>query len=115
MLNYIATVSTNQKFISTSKFNRIFGTSEASFISYNFNQSSPANSVGKLFPHVETRLLNQDDDAVGLLAVRSEMVFSGYVGQSNQEGHGLKQATSLILKSTFVLVGRESDRIIVGD
>ena len=98
MLNYIATVSTNQHFISTSKFNRIFGTSEASFISYNFNQSSPAHSVGKLFPHVETRLLNQDDDAVGLLAVRSEMVFSGYVGQSNQEGSWIKTGDFAYIK-----------------
>ena len=32
-----------------------------------------------------------------------------------KRGHGLKQVTSLILKSTFVLVGRESDRIIVGE
>ena len=99
MLNYIATVSTNQHFISTSKFNRIFGTSEASFISYNFNQSSPAHSVGKLFPHVETRLLNQDDDAVGLLAVRSEMVFSGYVGQSNQEGSWIKTGDFAYIKN----------------
>lgn len=92
-----------------------FGTSEASFISYNFNQSSPANSVGKLFPHVETRLLNQDDDAVGLLAVRSEMVFSGYVGQSNQEGAWIKTGDFAYIKNQHLfLVGRESDRIIVG-
>ena len=92
-----------------------FGTSEASFISYNFNQSSPAHSVGKLFPHVETRLLNQDDDAVGLLAVRSEMVFSGYVGQSNQEGSWIKTGDFAYIKNQHLfLVGRESDRIIVG-
>lgn len=92
-----------------------FGTSEASFISYNFNQSCPAHSVGKLFPHVETQLLNQDDDAVGLLAVRSEMVFSGYVGQSNQEGSWIKTGDFAYIKNQHLfLVGRESDRIIVG-
>ncbi|TBW73806.1 long-chain fatty acid--CoA ligase, partial [Staphylococcus warneri] len=63
----------------------------------------------------ETRLLNQDDDAVGLLAVRSEMVLSGYVGQSNQEGAWIKTGDFAYIKNQHLfLVGRESDRIIVG-
>ncbi|MBK3957012.1 AMP-binding protein, partial [Staphylococcus haemolyticus] len=33
-----------------------FGTSEASFITYNFNQTSPTNSVGQVFPNVSIKL-----------------------------------------------------------
>ena len=47
-----------------------FGTSEASFISYNLNQSAPEQSVGTLFPNVEIQLLEQDSNQIGLLMVK---------------------------------------------
>ncbi len=44
------------------------------------------------------------------------MVFSGYVGQSNQEGSWIKTGDFAYIKNQHLfLVGRESDRIIVGE
>src|SRR5699024_7920351 len=54
-----------------------FGTSEASFISYNFNNSAPPESVGKLFHNVHVNIEQPDVSGIGLLKIRSDMSFGG--------------------------------------
>ena len=58
-----------------------FGTSEASFISVNRNQTAPLNSVGTIFPNVDIHIDHPDAKGIGKLFVNSSMVFQGYVGQ----------------------------------
>ena len=58
-----------------------FGTSEASFISYNFNNSAPPESVGKLFHNVHVNIEQPDVSGIGLLKIRSDMSFGGYVDE----------------------------------
>ncbi|WP_394274242.1 AMP-binding protein [Staphylococcus hyicus] len=59
-----------------------FGTSEASFISVNRNQTAPLNSVGTIFPNVDIHIDQPDAKGVGKLFVHSAMAFQGYVGQT---------------------------------
>ncbi|RIM38201.1 long-chain fatty acid--CoA ligase [Staphylococcus capitis] len=92
-----------------------FGTSEASFISYNFNQTAPRQSVGKLFPNVEAKLFEKDSKHIGLLKVRSEMTFSGYVGEEQISNEWIETGDyALIRNRNLYLVGRKSDRLIIG-
>ena len=101
--------------LSRYEFNRIFGTSEASFISYNFNQTAPRQSVGKLFPNVEAKLFEKDSKHIGLLKVRSEMTFSGYVGEEQISNEWIETGDyALIRNRNLYLVGRKSDRLIIG-
>ena len=93
-----------------------FGTSEASFISYNFNQTVPIQSVGKLFSNVDIRLLDSHPNGIGLLSVRSNMTFSGYVNSEyDTEGWIETGGYAYIQRRNLFLVRRKSDRIIVGD
>ena len=92
-----------------------FGTSEASFISYNFNQTAPIQSVGKLFSNVDIRLLDSHPNGFGLSSVRSNMTFSGYVNSEyDTEGWIETGDYAYIQHRNLFLVGRKSDRIIVG-
>ncbi len=92
-----------------------FGTSEASFISYNFNQTVPIQSVGKLFSNVDIRLLDSHPNGFGLSSVRSNMTFSGYVNSEyDTEGWIETGDYAYIQHRNLFLVGRKSDRIIVG-
>src|SRR5699024_5855092 len=50
-----------------------FRTSEASFISYNFNTSAPPDSVGKLFHNVHVNIEHPDVSGIGLLKIRTDM------------------------------------------
>ncbi|MEJ7173734.1 AMP-binding protein [Staphylococcus caprae] len=92
-----------------------FGTSEASFISYNLNQSAPEQSVGTLFPNVEIQLLEQDSNQIGLLMVRSDMTFSGYVNEHVVDETWIETGDYAYIENrNLYLVGRKSDRLIVG-
>ena len=92
-----------------------FGTSEASFISYNLNQSAPEQSVGTLFPNVEIQLLEQDSNQIGLLMVRSDMTFSGYVNEHVVDETWIETGDYAYFENrNLYLVGRKSDRLIVG-
>ncbi|WP_456277839.1 AMP-binding protein [Bacillus sp. AK128] len=102
-----------------------YGASETSFISYldeNQNLTKP-QSVGRAFPGVEVLIKDKEGNIkqpneVGLLYIRSSMIFSGYL-------HDLQNKTQLeeitvgdlayIDEEGFItLVGREKNMIISG-
>lgn len=94
-----------------------FGTSEASFISYNYDNQAPTHSVGKLFSNVEVKLSHQVEHHIGLLQVCSDMVFSGYVDSESM--HSLDwietgDYASVDSNGYLFLHGRKHDRMIIG-
>ncbi|CAM2997359.1 AMP-binding protein [Staphylococcus argensis] len=93
-----------------------FGTSEASFISYNYNQQAPVRSVGRCFPNVQVELRAQDEAGVGQLFVRSDMTFSGYVGKPVPQAMWIPigDYASLDEQDHLFLHGRQADRLIIG-
>ncbi|WP_039068896.1 AMP-binding protein [Staphylococcus shinii] len=93
-----------------------FGTSEASFISYNYNNEAPSHSVGKLFPNVKVNLDQVDEYGIGKLKVKSNMVFSGYIGDShpNDDWIEIGDFASLNSDGYLYLHGRQHDRMIIG-
>lgn len=93
-----------------------FGTSEASFISYNYNNQAPTNSVGKLFDNVFVRFDNQDHNQIGTLNINSNMVFSGYVDQGFRQDEWIRTGdfASMDDAGYLYLHGREHDRLIIG-
>ncbi|MDG0842894.1 AMP-binding protein [Staphylococcus equorum] len=93
-----------------------FGTSEASFISYNYNNEAPYNSVGLPFPNVKINLASQDGQGVGVLHIKSNMVFSGYANRdvSQSEWIEIGDFASLDHNGYLYLYGRQSDRMIIG-
>lgn len=93
-----------------------FGTSEASFISYNYNNEAPSHSVGKLFPNVTIELERTDDNGIGKLKVKSNMIFSGYVEETNQSDGWIDigDFASIDAHNFLYLHGREHDRMIIG-
>ncbi|MCI2773810.1 AMP-binding protein [Staphylococcus petrasii] len=93
-----------------------FGTSEASFISYNFNQTAPIDSVGQLFPNVSYQLEEQDSDQIGLLHVKSNMTFSGYVNRKVIQPESWIETGdyAYVKDQNLYLVSRKSERLIIG-
>lgn len=94
-----------------------FGTSEASFISYNYNQQAPVRSVGQCFPNVQVELRAQDEAGIGQLFVRSDMTFSGYVGHpiaAQSTWIPIGDYASLDEAHHLFLHGRQADRLIIG-
>lgn len=93
-----------------------FGTSEASFISYNFNQTAPIDSVGQLFPNVTYQLEEQDSDQIGLLHVKSNMTFSGYVNRKVIQPESWIETGdyAYVKDQNLYLVSRKSERLIIG-
>ncbi|UQW81199.1 AMP-binding protein [Staphylococcus edaphicus] len=93
-----------------------FGTSEASFISYNYNDEAPSASVGKLFPNVEVKLTQPDERGIGILKVNSNMVFSGYVSQRKVDNQWIDigDFASMDEQNHLYLHGRQYDRMIIG-
>lgn len=95
-----------------------FGTSEASFISFNFNQEAPLNSVGKLFPNVKVKLEEIDNNGIGLLYIQSNMTFSGYLNDEKlcQRQQWIQSGDfAYIDQQQFLyLYGRVSGRLIIG-
>ncbi|KRG09311.1 AMP-binding protein [Staphylococcus sp. NAM3COL9] len=93
-----------------------FGTSEASFISYNYNNEAPFNSVGLPFSNVQIHLAHQDGQGVGVLHIKSNMVFSGYVNHDISQSKSLEigDFASLDHNGYLYLHGRQSDRMIIG-
>ncbi|WP_240622407.1 AMP-binding protein [Staphylococcus lutrae] len=91
-----------------------FGTSEASFISVNRNQSAPLNSVGYVFPNVAVRIHEQDATGVGQLLVRSPMTFSGYIGEGKVSEWIATGDYARLEGNMLYLHGRVKDRLIIG-
>lgn len=93
-----------------------FGTSEASFISYNYHNEAPAASVGKPFPNVEIQLEQQDSQGIGQLNIRSDMTFSGYVMDefSKNDWISVGDFASIDQQDYLYLHGRQHDRMIIG-
>ncbi|MGW7929562.1 AMP-binding protein [Staphylococcus xylosus] len=93
-----------------------FGTSEASFISYNYNNDAPSHSVGKLFPNVTINLDQIDEHGIGKLKVKSNMLFSGYIGDPlpNNSWIEIGDFASLDSEGYLYLHGRQHDRMIIG-
>ncbi|RIN30492.1 acyl-CoA synthetase [Staphylococcus succinus] len=93
-----------------------FGTSEASFISYNYHNKAPLYSVGMPFENVNIQLINRDEKGVGLLNIQSNMAFSGYVGEEDSEKEWIETGdfASLDKQGYLFLHGRKYDRMIIG-
>lgn len=93
-----------------------FGTSEASFISYNYDNQAPINSVGKLFDNVFIEFSDKDSDNIGMLNVNSNMMFSGYVDQGIRQNNWIRTGdfASMDEAGYLYLHGREHDRLIIG-
>ncbi|UEX89890.1 AMP-binding protein [Staphylococcus ratti] len=90
-----------------------FGTSEASFISVNADQTAPLASVGKVFPNVDILIKAPDDNGIGRLFVKSPMVFSGYLGQEKPKW--IATGDYARIENDFLyLHGRVQDRMIIG-
>lgn len=97
-----------------SKIDEFFGTSEASFISVNRNQTAPLDSVGRLFLNVRVTLREQDDAGIGQLFVKSPMTFSGYLGEEVVDEWLATGDYARIEKDVLYLQGRVQDRLIIG-
>ena len=93
-----------------------FGSSEASFISYNIDNSVPEQSVGKIFPNVKVKIDAPDNDGIGLLYVKSDMVFDGYVDATTpaKEWIAIGDYARLDASRYLFLHGRQNDRLIIG-
>ena len=92
-----------------------FGSSEASFISYNINGQAPSESVGKLFPSVQVQIKDKDEKNIGRLYIKSDMTFSGYLNEEgNDEWIKIGDWASISKDQELRLFGRESDRLIIG-
>ena len=90
-----------------------FGTSEASFISVNINQTAPLNSVGKVFSNVQVDIRHKDEQGVGQLFVKSPMMFSGYLGEASPEWIETGDYARLT-EGHLYLHGRLQDMLIIG-
>ncbi|MCS4486548.1 AMP-binding protein [Staphylococcus americanisciuri] len=90
-----------------------FGTSEASFISVNRNQTAPLQSVGHLFPSVNVKIDQPNAQGIGMLMVKSPMTFSGYVGDVLPEWIETGDYAS-VEGDILYLHGRIQDRMIIG-
>lgn len=97
-----------------STIDEFFGTSEASFISVNRNQTAPLDSVGRLFPNVTVTLRERDDAGIGQLFVKSPMTFSGYLGEDAVNDWIATGDYARIENDVLYLQGRVQDRLIIG-
>lgn len=104
-----------------------YGASELSFVSISkTNENCPVDSVGRAFRGVELKVARDDGThagvgEIGIVWVRSAMVSSGYVGETDGTGFRTQNgwATvgdrgSLDDRGFLTLVGREGDMIISG-
>jgi len=63
-----------------------YGASETSFIAWmDSHESIPASVVGRPFHNVELQIRDPDEDGVGLIYVRSPMLFMDYVGGAEDD------------------------------
>lgn len=92
-----------------------FGSSEASFISYNLNGKAPLDTVGYLFPSVKIKLENKGVDQIGKLYISSDMIFSGYLNSDNDYSWiEVGDWASINEQQELRLYGRDSERLIIG-
>ena len=125
---HLTTILSSGAKLSSSLFKRIaetfqhaniiefFGTSEASFISYNINRKASVDSVGYIFQNVTIGLEEKDKNHIGLLNVKSNMIFSGYVNQSVVLPETwIKTGDYAYIKDNqLYLVSRQNERLIIG-
>jgi len=84
-------------FFPNSDLIEFFGTSEASFISYNFNNSAPSESVGKLFQSVKMNVDQPDELGIGVLKIQVNWLLVVMLKKGYVTILGLKQVTSLFM------------------
>lgn len=103
-------------FFPNSDLIEFFGTSEASFISYNFNNSAPSESVGKLFQSVKMNVDQPDELGIGVLKIQSELAFSGYVEEGICYYTWIETGDFAFYDNNgyLYLRGRKHDRMIIG-
>src|SRR5699024_4971640 len=93
-----------------------FGTSEAIFISYNFNNSAPPESVGKLFHNVHVNIEQPDVSGIGLLKIRSDMSIGGYADEDASDDSWIEtgDCAACDAHAHVFLHGRKHYRMIIG-
>lgn len=125
----IGTILSSGAKLSTSLYRRIqdtmpsvdvvefFGTSEASFISYNYNRHAPLDSVGKICESVDIKLTHVDKQGIGMLSINSKMAFSGYIDHTNYNHIDWLETGDFayVDKQGFLyLMSRHNERLIIG-
>jgi len=76
-----------------------YGASETSFIAWmDSDESTPASVVGRPFHNVELQVRDPDRDGVGLIYVRSTMLFMDYVGGANDDTAALRDGDWLCVR-----------------
>lgn len=76
-----------------------YGASETSFIAWmDSDESTPASVVGRPFDNVELQIRDPDSDGVGLIYVRSPMLFTDYVGGADDDTAALRDGEWLCVR-----------------
>ena len=76
-----------------------YGASEASFIAWmDSDEATPASVVGRPFHNVELQIRDPDSDGVGLIYVRSPMLFTDYVGGADDDTAALRDGDWLSVR-----------------
>ena len=76
-----------------------YGASETSFIAWmDSDESTPAPVVGRPFNNVELQIRDPDADGVGLIYVRSPMLFMDYVGGADDDTAALRDGDWLCVR-----------------
>jgi len=98
-----------------------YGASETSFIAWmDTDEATPASVVGRPFKNVEVQIKHPDDEGVGLIYVRSPMLFMHYVGASNDntaavrdgEWLSVRDLGSIDEQGRLCLAGRQNRMIV---
>ena len=76
-----------------------YGASETSFIAWmDSDERTPASVVGRPFHNVELQIRDPDSDGVGLIYVRSPMLFTDYVGGAMDDTAALRDGDWLSVR-----------------
>lgn len=76
-----------------------YGASETSFIAWmDSDETTPAPVVGRPFNNVELQIRDPDSDGVGLIYVRSPMLFMDYVGGTDDDTAALRDGDWLCVR-----------------
>ena len=98
-----------------------YGASEASFIAWmDSDESACASVVGRPFKNVEVQIREPDNDGVGLIYMRSPMLFIDYVGGADDDTAALRDGDWLCVRDLgyldaqgqLCLVGRQNRMLV---
>ena len=98
-----------------------YGASETSFMAWmDTDETTPAPVVGRPFSNVEIQIRDPDEDGVGLIYVRSPMVFMDYVGGAEDDTAALRDGDWLCVRDLgyldeqgrLCLAGRQNRMIV---